>query len=59
MESSKSCQSLTKKGFCSLCLTETFWLRKYLDDVNLLDKNSKLISKCPHENKLIVSSVRD
>ena len=39
-------KGLTKKGFCSLCLTKKFWLIKYLEDVNLPDKKSELISKC-------------
>ena len=38
-------KGLTKEGFCSLCLIETFWLIKYLDNVNLLNKKSELISK--------------
>ena len=32
---------------------------KYLDDVNLLNKKSELISKCQHENKSLISSVTD
>ena len=34
-------KGLTKKGFCSLCLTEIFWFINYLDDVDCLikDKN--------------------
>ena len=51
-------KGLTKKGFCSLCLTEKLWLIRYLDDVNLLNKKSELISKCRHENKLMISSVK-
>ena len=42
-------KGLTKKGFCSLCLTEKLWLIKYLDDVNLPNKKLELISKCRHE----------
>ena len=52
-------KGLTKKSFCSLCLTEKFWLMKYLDDVYLLNEKSELISKCRHENKLMISSVED
>ena len=47
------------KGFYSLCLTEKLWLIKYLDDVNLLDKKSESITKCRHEKKLMISSVKD
>ena len=52
-------KGLTKKRFCSSRLTEKFWLIKYLDDVNLLNKKLELISKCRHENKLMNSSVKD
>ena len=43
---------------CSICLTKTFWFIKYLDDSNL-NKKSKLISKFQHQNKFMISSVKD
>ena len=52
-------KGLTKKGFCSLCLTEQFCSIKYLDNVNLLNKKSELISNCQQENKLVISSQQD
>ena len=39
-----------------LCLTEKLWLLKHFNDVNLLNKKSKFISKCRHENKLQIKS---
>ena len=52
-------KGLTKKGFCSLCLTEQFCSIKYFDNVNLLNKKSELISNCQQENKLVISSQQD
>ena len=45
MESSKLCQGLTQTDFSSLCLTEKFWLIKYLNDVNLLKVGLSLSKK--------------
>ena len=41
-------------GVCRLCLTEKLWLLKHFNDVNLLNKKSEFISKCRHENKLLI-----
>ena len=46
-----------KGGICKLCLTEKFWLLKHFKDEHLLNKKSEFISKCRHENKLLVESV--
>ena len=46
-----------KGGVCKLCLTEKFWLLKHFNDEHLLNKKLKFISKCKHENKLLVKSV--
>ena len=43
-----------RRGVCRLCLTETLWLLKHFNDVNLLNKKSKFISKCRYENKLVI-----
>ena len=43
-------------GVCTLCLTEKLWLLKHFNDVNLLNKKSEFISKCRHENKLLIKS---
>ena len=52
-------KGLTKKEFGNLCLSQKFWLIKYLDDVNLFNKKSEFISKCRHEKKLMISSLKD
>ena len=43
-----------RRGVCRLRLTETLWLLKHFNDVNLLNKKSKFISKCRYENKLVI-----
>ena len=44
------------RGVCRLFLTEKLWLLKHVNDVNLLNKKSEFISKCRHENKLLIKS---
>ena len=39
-------------GVCRLCLAETLWLLKHF--INVLNKKSEFISKCRHENKLLI-----
>ena len=46
-----------KGGVCNLCLTEKFWFLKHFNNEHLLNKKSEFISKCRHENKLLVKSV--
>ena len=41
-----------KEGAYELCLTEKLWLLKHFNDKHLL--KSEFISKCRHENKLLV-----
>ena len=43
----------TTKRKCCLCLNEKFEIASYKGD-NLLNKRSELISKCRHQNKLIL-----
>ena len=45
-----------KGGFCKLYLTEKFWILKHFNNKHLLNKKSEFISKCRHENKLLVKS---
>ena len=45
-------------NYCKLCLTEKFSIIKSLDDYNLLNKRSELFSKCRHQNKLLLCSVK-
>ena len=49
---------MSKHSYCSLCLTEKSWLLHYFDDIHLLNKKSEFISKCRHETKLLISSIK-
>ena len=49
---------MTKCGYCSLCLTEKLWLLHYFDDIDSLNKKFEFISKCRHETKLLISSIK-
>ena len=51
-------KAMTKRGSCSLCLTEKLWLFHYFDDMHLLNKKSEFISKWQHETKLLISSIK-
>ena len=44
---------------CNLCLSEKAFIIRKLDDVNMLNKYSELISKCGHINKRLLSRVKD
>ena len=52
-------RGMTKRGYCSLCLTEKLWLLHYFDDMHLLNKKFEFISKCRHGTKLLISSVNN
>ena len=43
---------------CKLCLMEKYWIIKYFDDPNLLNKKSELINKCRHQNKTLLMNVK-
>ena len=43
-------------GACKLCLTEKFWLSKHFNYEHLLNKKLEFVSKCRHDNKLLVKS---
>ena len=51
-------KGMTKRDYCSLCLTGKLWLLHYFDDIHLLNKKSEFISKCRHETKLLISSIK-
>ena len=44
--------------YCKLCLMEKYWIIKYFDDPNLLNKKSELINKCRHQNKILFMNVK-
>ena len=41
-------------NYCKLCLTEKFYVIESLDNKNLLNKKSELVSPCRHQNKLLL-----
>ena len=43
---------------CKLCLTEKLWIIKFINDENMLNKKSELVSKCRHLNKHFLRNVK-
>ena len=54
----KKVNSVVSSNYCKLCLTEKFYIIESLDDKNLLNKKSELVSKCRHQNKLLLCNVK-
>ena len=50
----KNVNSKVSPNYSKSCLTEKFFINKFLDDCNLLKKRSELVSKCRHQNKFIL-----
>ena len=50
--------SVVSSNHCKLCRTEKFYIIESLDDKNLLNKKSELVSKCRHQNKLLLCNVK-
>ena len=46
-----------KSNYCLLCLKEKYFIINYPHEEILLNKRSELISKCRHENKIIVANI--
>ena len=44
---------------CNLCLSEKAFIIRNLDDVNMLNKRSEVISKCPYINKQLLNRLKD
>ena len=43
---------------CKLCLREKFWIIKHINDNNILNKKSELISKSGHLKKFLLKHVK-
>ena len=43
---------------CKLCFMEKYWIIKYFDNPNLLNKKLELINKCRHQNKILLINVK-
>ena len=44
---------------CILFLSEKAFIIRNLDDVNMLNKRSEVISKCPYINKQLLNRLKD
>ena len=47
-----------KNNFCRLCLKEKLLIIKFPNQNILLNKRSEFISKCRHENKLLIVNMK-
>ena len=47
-----------KHRFCILCLIEKLLIVKFQNEDILLNKRSEFISKCRHENKLLIVTMK-
>ena len=54
----KKINKVILSNYCKLCLTEKFYIIESLDDRNLLNKKSELVSKCRYQNKLLLCNVK-
>ena len=54
----KKINSKVSPNNCKLCLIGKFFIIKYLDDSNFLNKKSELVSKCRYQNKLLLCNVK-
>ena len=45
--------------FCKLCLMEKLYILNALGDQRCLNKKSEFISKCRHQNKLLLKNIKD
>ena len=43
---------------CNLCISEKAFIRRTLDDLNMLKKRSEFTSKCQHINKWLLNRVK-
>ena len=43
---------------CQPCLVKKYWIIKYFDDPNLLNKKSEQINKCRQKNKILLMNMK-
>ena len=43
---------------CKLCLTEKLWVINHINDNNILNKKSELITKCRHFKKVLIKTCK-
>ena len=54
----KKVNSTALLNYRKLCLTEKLFINKSLDNCNLLNKRSELVSKCRYQNKFLLCNVK-
>ena len=54
----KVINSNIKSDFCKLCLFEKYYILKALGDERVLNRRSEFISKCRHQNKLVLKNIK-
>ena len=55
----KTIYSKGTSEFCNLCLMERLYILNALGDERCLNKRTIFISKCCHQNKLLLKNVKD
>ena len=54
----KMIYSKATSEFCKLCLMEKLYIPNVLGDERCLNKRTEFISKCGHQNKLLLKNVK-
>ena len=49
----------TTSSICKLCLTEKYYLLNALGDDRCLNKRNEFVTKCRHQNKLLLKYFKD
>ena len=47
----------TKTNYCPLCLTETYHLIEYFNNIRLLNKKGEFINTCRHQSNLLLKNL--
>ena len=55
----KMIYSKAASEFCKLCLMEKLYILNAFGDERCLNKRAEFISKCGHQNKLLLKNVKD
>ena len=55
----KTIYSKATSEFCKLCLMEKLYILNALGDERCLNKRTEFISKCRHQNKLLLKNVKN
>ena len=55
----KTIYSKVAIDFCKLCLMEKLYILNALEDQRCLNMKSEFISKCGHQNKLLLKNIKD